>query len=100
MSGGHFEYKQYQIEYIADEIQSLIDNNGSDEKDAWGYNAHAEYSEATITEFKNAVHFLKLARMYAHRIDWLVSGDDGEDSFHRRLQQETQQYYDSVEKAL
>ena len=31
---------------------------------------------------------LKLANIYLHRIDWLLSGDDGEDSFHSRLQQE------------
>ena len=96
MSGGHFQYKQYEIECIADEIQSLIDNNGSDEKDELGYNAHGSYSDATITEFANAVHFLRLARIYTQRVDWLVSGDDGEDSFHRRLQDETQQYYDQL----
>jgi len=28
---------------------------------------------------------LRQAHVYAQRIDWLVSGDDGEDSFHRRL---------------
>lgn len=94
MSGGHFQYKQYDLERFADEIQSLIDNNGSEEKDQWGYNAHATYSDKTITEFNNAVHFLRLAKIYMHRVDWLVSGDDGEDSFHSRLQQETQQYYD------
>jgi hypothetical protein len=28
---------------------------------------------------------LLLAQIYVQRIDWLVSGDDGEDSFHSRL---------------
>lgn len=31
---------------------------------------------------------LKLANIYLHRIDWLLSGDDGEDSFHSRLKEE------------
>jgi hypothetical protein len=26
-----------------------------------------------------------MAQIYAQRIDWLVSGDDNEDSFHKRL---------------
>ena len=43
------------------------------------------FSEETIAEFKKAVHILKQAEIYAQRIDWLLSGDDGEDSFHIRL---------------
>ena len=31
---------------------------------------------------------LKIAQVYAQRVDWLVSGDDGEDSFHSRLNKE------------
>ena len=41
-----------------------------------------------IEEFKKAMVCLKMAYVYAQRIDWLVSGDDGEDSFHRRLKNE------------
>jgi hypothetical protein len=26
-----------------------------------------------------------MAQVYAHRVDWLLSGDDGEESFLRRL---------------
>lgn len=85
MSGGHFQYKQYDLGYIADEIRDLIEHNGSDELDQWGYKAHAEYTAETIAEFKQAVYFLEMAKLYTHRIDWLVSGDDGEDSFHTRL---------------
>lgn len=85
MSGGHFNYDQYKMDYIADEIEDLIVHNGSDEKDEWGYNRHSEYSPETIEEFKKAVYYLRMAKLYAHRIDWLVSGDDSEDSFHQRL---------------
>ena len=31
---------------------------------------------------------LKIAQVYVQRIDWLVSDDDGEDSFHSRLNKE------------
>lgn len=44
-----------------------------------------EYSEETINEFKNAIRTLRMAQVYAQRVDWLICGDDGEDSFHRRL---------------
>ena len=85
MSGGHFQYEQYKIGYIADEVEDLIVHNGSEEKDEWGYHKHSNFTPETIDEFKQALILLRMAQVYAHRIDWLVSGDDGEDSFHNRL---------------
>ena len=41
--------------------------------------------EETLIEFKKAVEVLRLAAIYVHRIDWMLSGDDGEDNFHERL---------------
>jgi len=41
-----------------------------------------------MREFDKAVELLKQAHVYVQRIDWLVSGDDGEDSFHSRLKSE------------
>ena len=46
-----------------------------------------EYTEETINEFRKGVGILKKARVYAYRIDWLMSGDDGEDNFHKRLKE-------------
>jgi len=85
MSGGHFDYKQYQLEYIADEIEQLILDNDSEEVNEYGDIKGYGYSQETIEKFKLARMTLLLAQIYVQRIDWLVSGDDGEDSFHRRL---------------
>lgn len=85
MSGGHFDYKQYEIGYMADEVEDLILNNDSEEKNEWGDSVGRGYSAETIEEFRKALHYLRMAQLYVHRIDWLVSGDDGEDSFHSRL---------------
>ena len=85
MSGGHFNYDQYKIGYIADEVEELILKNGSEEKDEWGYNKHCSFSPETIEEFRKGLRILRQAQIYAQRIDWLVSGDDGEDTFHTRL---------------
>ena len=84
MSGGHFEYKQYDIDYIVDEIEDLIETN--DESDGWGYKRG--YSEETLAKFKEALTTLRRAAIMAQRIDWLVSGDDGEESFHKRWKEE------------
>ena len=36
-------------------------------------------------EFKKGLIILRQAHIYTQRIDWLVSGDDGEESFITRL---------------
>mgnify|MGYP006304908267 CR=1 FL=1 len=88
MSGGHFNYNQYNIEQIADEVEQLILSNDSTEKDEWGYDKGRHYNRETIEEFKIGLEYLRKAAIYAQRIDWLVSGDDGEDTFHDRLQKD------------
>lgn len=86
MSGGHFNYKQHHLLEITEDIDSAIFNNNSKEKNEWGDNIGNRYNAETINEFEKAVKVLKIAYVYAQRIDWLLSGDDGEDSFHIRLQ--------------
>ena len=85
MSGGHFDYDQYKILHMAEAIESIIHRNNSEEVDEWGYKTSYDFSEETIAEFEKAVLYLNLAYIYAQRIDWLVSGDDGEETFHKRL---------------
>lgn len=46
------------------------------------------YNEKTIEQFEKGLHYLRLASVYTQRIDWLVSGDDGEKAFHERLAEE------------
>lgn len=85
MSGGHFQYDQWKISNIADEVEQLILTNDSEELNQWGDRKGAHYTPETIEEFKKGLTILRQAYIYAQRIDWLVSGDDGEDSFHSRL---------------
>ncbi len=88
MSGGHFEYNQYKIDYIADEVEQLILSNHDQREDEYGVKRGRKYSEETIAKFKEALKALRVAAVYAQRIDWLVSGDDSEESFHERLSKE------------
>lgn len=88
MSGGHFEYAQYRINDIAEEIDQLIVDNDSTEKDEWGYEIGRHYPPEIIEKFKEGSKLLKKAQIYAQRVDWLVSGDDGEESFTRRLEED------------
>ncbi len=88
MSGGHFDYNQYRIAYIADEIEQLVRNNDNERLDEWNQRIGRGYDHNTITEFKKAIRILRIAEAYAQRIDWLVSGDDGEDTFLERLRED------------
>lgn len=104
MSGGHFDYQQYRIQDIADTIEQLIQNNGREKtqeemmdehwNDPEWYEKypqdrfHLKYDDAVIARFKMGVEKLKEAYIYAHRIDWYLSGDDGATEFLQRLQED------------
>ena len=50
---------------------------------------HLEIEDPEVVEeFKKGLKILKTAAIYAQRIDWLLSGDDGEESFKERLKEE------------
>jgi len=73
MSGGAFNYKQHAITDIADTIEEYIINEvGGTE------------FPIVLERMREAVKTLREAHVMAHRIDWLLSGDDGTESFLRR----------------
>ena len=91
MSGGHFGYQQYRLHDIASQIKELIASNDDESLNEWGYRRGHGYRAETIEKFKIAVDMLEKAAIMAQRVDWLVSGDDGEDSFHRRWAEELEE---------
>ena len=109
MSGGYYEYAQYHINDITNAIEEYINGYSLDEEDINDYiksrwledkekeyirkNKHTkpnpfDYNKETIKELKKGLAILRKAYIYAQRIDWLLSGDDGEESFHKRLKEE------------
>jgi len=95
MSGGTFRYIQSRIGVIADEIQEYIDKNGrlktQEELDdePWNKETHYyKYPDEVIDKFEEAVKSLKQAKIYATRVDWLLSGDDSEKTFFERLDED------------
>lgn len=73
MSGGHFDYNQHRIQEVAEQIAE---------------EAARCYDESEQREFYLGALLGKLAYIYAQRIDWLLSGDDGPEQFHARLREE------------
>lgn len=103
ISGGKFNYLQFRLPEIYETIQDYIDKNGKELSEEEINNHwfdpeyfekypeekyHHKYSDETIREFKEAIEIIKLAEVYIQRIDWLLSGDDGEESFHKRLKED------------
>jgi hypothetical protein len=88
MSGGRFQYQQYPIWQIAEEIQHVIDTNNDESLNEWGDRRGRGYPPEVIAKFHEAVRALKVAYVYAQRVDWLLSDDDGEESFIERLADE------------
>lgn len=93
MSGGRFNYNQYSILDIAEDIEREIQKSGRKKKYPQDLYYH-KYPDEVIEKFKEGVKAIKIAYVYAHRIDWLLSGDDGEESFLERLEQELKQIQD------
>ena len=85
MSGGHLDdYGYFRLHETINAIENLILKNNSEQINDWGEKIEP-YSDVTIDRFREAVDLLKRAYVYAQRVDWLVSGDDDEKTFHERL---------------
>jgi len=95
MSGGHFEYIQYRISEAAEDIDRMIKDN--DKPNSWG--DVPGYSAETVRSFREAAVAIKLAAIFIQRIDWLVSGDDGEASYHKRLNQDVDKLIEEINNA-
>lgn len=103
MSGGHFDYKQYHINEIIDTIERDLNIQGrtkpKDELycDEEFYKRYPEekvyrtYPKEVEDKLKEAVKALKIASIYVQRVDWFLSGDDGEESFLKRLNEELEE---------
>ena len=104
MSGGHWDYVQYRFTDIAEDIDKLVEQNGklkSEEElkeNSWydedWYNKypedryHYKYNEEVLEQFKKAAEAVRIAQIYVQRMDWLLSADDGEESFLRRINED------------
>lgn len=109
MSGGHFDFNYYHFDYIAEDIDEYINGHELDEDDVERYirdhdlddsekeyvriNKHTipnyfGYKDEVVEKMKEGLNIIRKAYVYAKRIDYLLSGDDGETSFLQRLQKD------------
>ena len=67
MSGGTLEYSNWQTEENLHRIEEIIEKNPY------------SYRESTIETLKSMHDTIAKANVFIHRIDWLLSDDDGEE---------------------
>jgi hypothetical protein len=110
MSGGHWDYLQYRFTDVAEDVKKLIENNGKEKtereltEDSWRDSEwyekypedkfHYKYSDEIIEKFKEGLKHIELAHIYMQRLDWLLSGDDGDVSFISRLEEDLKKLED------
>ena len=90
MSGGYFEYQQYHIQDIIEKLEETKVKIENDEE----YYQYGRKQEL-LQEISKGLDYLNLAGIYTKRLDWLFSGDDGEDSFFERLEEEIDGFWES-----
>lgn len=61
--------------------------------DRYPYNADVlELSDETIDAMKEAYRQIRMAEIYAIRVDWMMSGDDGEECFRERIKEDLAEF--------
>lgn len=84
MSGGAFNYDQRIIENLADQIENLAFN--------------PDISHRVRTQMIDTINCLREASIRVNRLDYLLSGDDGEDTFFQKMGEELQNQWDNDAK--
>jgi hypothetical protein len=89
MSGGTFQNQQHHIIDIADSISEALrdDRDRGGLPDEYGQ-IRRSFSPETRRKMEIAIALLRAAYVAAHRVDWLLASDDGEDCFHRRWEED------------
>ena len=101
MSGGTFDYLQRRLEYdFVEIIEQIIEMQGKlkDKEDLFMKREfYEEYPEEKVyytypkeiqEKFIEAIKAVRIAAIYMERIDYLLEGDDNEESFLERLKEE------------
>lgn len=84
MSGGYFDYNYSHIQEVIEQLEYLLT---SDETRP----IRKDLAKVTLDKMEEGLEILQKAKIYAQRIEWLISGDDSEESFHRRLEEDLEE---------
>lgn len=89
MSGGRFEYREFQLQMLADEIECYIDSNFIDKDWDEDYDmlesCNETQREVVMSECVAMVHNLRELSTKIKHLDYYLSGDIGIETFLKRI---------------
>lgn len=104
MSGGSMDYVAWRIQEAARHIQHELANAELCRKSGRFFDVYDGYkkdhpelaylqspqalTDAVIKRLRNALKCVRKAAIYAERVEWLTSGDDGYENFCMRLDEQ------------
>jgi hypothetical protein len=88
MSGGYFDYDRLSLEYIAEEIEEIVNTNECEEIDEYGDTLGRFYPPEIVEKLRDTVAELRKMYYKVKHIDYLLSGDYGEGTFLERWDDE------------
>ncbi len=77
MSGGYFDYNQFQLSNIAEDLRELLNNPVDLE--------FVENKESLIKEVDKLIQMLDYSYQVIHQIDYFLSDDISEESMWKRI---------------
>ena len=92
MSGGHFgDYDYYKVHQFADELEVEIHNNNKENEYSNGFYVR-NYSPETIKYLRKQLRQMRMTADIMRAVDYLYSGDHGDDSFMERVKEVEEKY--------
>jgi len=88
MSGGHYNGMEYRILMVADDIANDLKRYGH------------EYSKEIVSKIGETEHCLRRASEMLLRVDYLISGDDDDETFLKRLENEVRKCKCNIKKII
>jgi hypothetical protein len=77
MSGGYFDYNQYKLQNIADDLRNLVE-----EDERLGF---VEDKQSLFEEIDKLINMLDYSSKIIHHIDYLLSDDISEEVMWKRI---------------
>ncbi len=82
MSGGSFDYAYLRAHQFADELWIRLDE--VDKVNEWGETPN-KFEPATLTKLREIQHLARRTAALMREVEWLYSGDTGDDEFMLRV---------------
>lgn len=86
MSGGHYNRAYSEIRDLADRIYGDVTLYSQSRKGTFSDDVYEPLPASTLADMRFVAQLLEIASDAAHDVEWMMSGDTGEDAFGRDVE--------------